>query len=103
MRSATKLKLGKDPYYRAFLHDQACFVCRIFNQEQRFRTEAAHVGERGLSQKCPDVEALPCCAWHHTEGPESLHKLGVKFWTRWGLVKADLVAYYQRMYSEVAA
>lgn len=95
MRSATRKHTGKDPAYRAFIAAQPCFICRLFKQYQQTRTEIAHVGERGLSQKCPDRETLPACAWHHRLGPESLHRLGVKFWQRWGLDKAKLLAEYQ--------
>lgn len=69
MRSATKLKIGKDPDYVAWLHDKPCVCCwlawfRMGNLreklnwveeylwwagdrafDQRSKTEAAHVAE----------------------------------------------------------
>ncbi len=109
MRSATKNRVGKDPKYLAFLHTLPCIVpeCSSKNLHKwddiaSARIEAAHVGDRGLSQKCPDREALPACIWHHRTGPESLHRLGAKFWTRWGLDRAALIAKHQRLFEEGA-
>ena len=103
MRSATRLKKDRDPAYLKWLHGEPCFICYLFRLEQNGRTEAAHVGDRGLSQKCPDSQALPCCAWHHRTGPESLHRLGGKFWQRWGLDKAELITAYRKKYEEEKA
>ena len=76
MRSATKNRVGKDPKYLAFLHTLPCCVCESYGVEQWTPTEAAHSGEHGLSQKCPDNEALAICKHHHTDGPLAQHKLG---------------------------
>lgn len=100
MRSATRKKTGRDPAYLTWLRLQKCFVCRIFQQEQRSPTQVCHVGERGLSQKCADSFTLPGCSEHHLTGPESLHRLGVRFWGRWGLDKSDLLSYYHLLFAE---
>jgi hypothetical protein len=63
-------------------------------------TEAAYVGKRGLSQKCPDREAIPLCKWHHTEGPESPHRLGKRFWSVWGIDRDELVRQLQERYEK---
>ena len=41
--------------------------------------EAAHtnaLGPRGLGQKASDFSAIPLCAAHHRENPDSYHRLG---------------------------
>lgn len=41
--------------------------------------EAAHtnvLGARGLGQKTSDFSAVPLCAAHHRESPDSYHRLG---------------------------
>lgn len=48
------------------------------------RTEAAHMGPRGLGMRCPDNEAMPLGTWHHNRagsggGPEAHHVLGKGF------------------------
>lgn len=102
-RSATRNRVGKNPTYLAWIRTLPCVVCLMVVAKsswheihafmfQRTATEAAHVGERGLSQKCPDRETLPLCRWHHTEGPESHHRLGKRFWTVWGLDRDALIA-----------
>lgn len=94
MRSATRKKIGKDPAYLKWLHDQPCIVCEIRKERQRSRTEAAHVGPRGLSQKCPDAEAIPLCRAHH----EEQHRLGKRFWEaanieRFAVILASRIRY----------
>lgn len=114
MRSATKKKLGKDKAYIAWLHTLPCVCCELLrlrlieagqadedSRVQTAPTEAAHVGEHGLSQKCPDREAIPLCgvtthmhgpaSGHHREGPTSGHKLQTKFWSYWGLNRDLLI------------
>ena len=115
VRSATRQKLGKDPAYLAWLHTLPCVCCeslRLFLIEagnlpenipaQSNPTEAAHVGDRGKSQKCPDRQAIPLCGHdprtqsrandHHREGPTSAHKLGKGFWRFWGINREELIA-----------
>lgn len=70
---------------------------------QRFATEAAHVGDRGLSQKAPDSTAIPLCKQHHTEGKDAAHKLQKKFWAHHGLDRDALVKELQARYQERAA
>lgn len=89
MRSATRKKIGKDPAYLKWLQNQPCLVCNTRKEQQRSRTEAAHVGLRGLSQKCPDREAIPLCRDHHREQ----HRHGKKFWKDFGLSAAGAILY----------
>ncbi len=64
----------------------------------RRQSEAAHVGERGLGQKCSDRETIPLCAAHHRTGPESHHVLGKAFFTHHKLDKDAIVAELNRLY-----
>jgi hypothetical protein len=103
VRSATRKRTGRDREYLAWIRSLPCVCCwqHVFWEivrdgfapglYQNPPTEAAHVGERGLSQKCPDREAIPLCKWHHTEGPESHHRLQRRFWEKWGLDRDTLV------------
>ena len=61
-------------------------------------TEAAHVGERGLGQKCSDREVIPLCAEHHRTGSESHHALGKKFWEHYGIDREAAITEYNRQY-----
>lgn len=67
------------------------------------RTEAAHIGQRGLRQKCKDREAMPLGQKHHLHqtaggGPESHHSLGVKFWNHHGLERDTVMAILNDLY-----
>jgi hypothetical protein len=92
MRSATRNKIGRDPQYLAWIRTLPCWLCENFHFDQRTRTEAAHVGRRGLSQKCPDREAIPLCTHHHRTGSASQHVLGKDFWTVWNVDRANIVS-----------
>ena len=111
MRSATKKKLGKDPAYLVWIRTLPCVCCPSTPKptlqdgdwrwtDQASPTEAAHVGERGLSQKCPDRQAIPLCAEHHREDRFSAHRLGKTFWEHYGLNKNTLIAQLNAWYDE---
>ena len=99
-----------DPKYRAFVRTFPCVACfgGLMADEdfgpleavlQGSRTECAHVGLRGLSQRCSDRETLPLCrAEHHQHGPESHHKLGKRFWAFHGLDRPALIAEANQRY-----
>lgn len=97
-RSATRLKLWRDPKYLQFIRDQPCIVCALLHVIQRYRTEASHIGERGLSQKCPDREAIPLCVEHHREERQSAHVMGKRFWSFHGLDKKELIERFNKQY-----
>lgn len=61
-------------------------------------TEAAHVGLRGLGQKCSDRETIPLCATHHRTGKDSHHVLQKSFWKFHGIDKDALIAELNRRY-----
>lgn len=75
-----------DDAYRAFIRRQPCICCG-----SRKYIECAHVGLRGMGQKCSDYDTLPLCSWHHVQGPESHHVLGRRFWIVWGLDRHALI------------
>jgi hypothetical protein len=89
-----------DGRYMEFIRSFPCFVCVMLRHRQATRTEAAHVGQRGLSQKCSDRETLPLCGTHHRTGEHSHHRMGKKFWTFWGISRIDLIAKYQQQYEK---
>ncbi len=97
----------ENPEYLAFVRQHGCVVCHLgmlVRDEdepcvQASLTEAAHVGLRGLSQRCSDTETLPLCATeHHREGPESAHVLSKHFWRVHGLNRDALIAQMQALY-----
>ena len=103
-RKRSKPRRGRvrDPKYLAWIRTLPCILsacehCRCFICAP---IEAAHVGERGLGQKCSDRETVPLCAAHHRLDRHSHHRLGHIFWTFHGLTRdaiiADLNARYER-------
>lgn len=123
MRSATRKETGKDAAYLAWLHTLPCVCCELLRMRlleaglseadcvvQTAPTEAAHVGDRGMSQRCPDRQAIPLCghtthmdgpaSGHHREGPASAHKLQTKFWSYWDLDRDVLIETLNATYDE---
>ena len=98
MRSATKSGKGKDSKYLEWIRNLPCCICALYGTKQAKPTEAAHVGDRGLSQKCPDREAIPLCEWHHREGPHAQHKIGRKFFSLHAIDKWALIAELNKNY-----
>ena len=95
----------RDPGYLDFIRSRACLLCsKIGYPEQGSPTEAAHVGDRGLRQKCSDRKTLPLCAHHHRTGKFSHHNLQKQFWSVWNLNRDELIEWYNALYeSERAA
>lgn len=87
-----------DEKYLAWIRRQTCVCCH-----NRKYVEAAHVGARGLGQKCSDREALPLCSWHHVQGPESHHVLGKNFFEHFGLDRQALISKYNQRYEHEKA
>jgi len=100
----TRLKRSKPPTLPQWVLDfwewvraQPCVCCQTIadaimhgNQKdslgnyrplQKSPTEVAHIGPRGLRQKCDPREVVPLCGvLHHRLGPYSAHRLGKEFW-----------------------
>ena len=53
----------------AFIRTLPCVCCGRTRGVQ-----AAHVGSRGMGQKCSDLETIPLCDFHHKEQ----HRIGMK-------------------------
>lgn len=111
-KKRTKPRRGavKDPAYLEWLRTLPCCVCAEWHGNatnaiaglhqpiQHSPTEAAHVGARGLGQRCDDREALPICTGHHRTGPLAHHILGKKFWSYHGLDRERLIAEYNHTF-----
>src|SRR5690242_2726336 len=85
----------QDDAYLAWLRTLPCIACATLRY-----VEAAHVGPRGISQKCHDRQALPICSEHHWRGAKSVHVLGRKFWEVWGLDRYRLIAEHNQQYED---
>lgn len=99
------IRPGKDPAYLAWLHTLPCAVpnCSTHDARSFFSeslVEAAHVGDRGLRQKCSDREAIPLCGYHHRIGQASHHCAGKNFWRIWKLDRDALIAHYNALYEQ---
>ena len=97
-RSKPRRGRERDSKYLAWLRTKPCFICRLDRLVQTSPTEAAHVGLRGLGQKCHDREAVPLCGEHHRLGPDSHHQLGKGFWAPRRLTAEDVIAYFGLLY-----
>jgi len=107
IRPRRKPRRGRviDRRYKGWIASLPCLVCEqdyviaveagirgvSVMEFQRGQTEVAHVGARGLGQKCSGRETLPLCAEHHRLGRDSHHRLGRKFFEHHGLDKAALI------------
>jgi hypothetical protein len=99
----------RDREYLAWIRQFSCVVCipPSSNWWMPFCgstvSEAAHVGQRGLGQKCSDRETIPLCAEHHRNGRDSVHVLGKRFWPHHGLDRYRLIAELNQRYPWEAA
>ena len=90
--------------YWDWIREQPCAVpnCpshRYKSWPGRGLIEAAHVGLRGLAQKCSGWEVLPLCTWHHGRGfPESHHTLGKGFWSYHNLDRFESIRVLRERY-----
>ena len=68
----------RHPDYLAWIRTLRCVVCARLSGGFTV-IEAAHtnaLGPRGLGQKASDFSAVPLCAGHHRDYPDSYHRLG---------------------------
>lgn len=58
---------GRDEAYKAWVRTQRCMVAEYLGDDRwcRGAVQAAHLGDRGMSQKAPDRTCGPLCEWHH--------------------------------------
>lgn len=84
--------------YWEWIRQQPCAAC---GWRHRFvsKVEVAHVGLRGLSQKCDPWQVIPLCKVHHSRGfPGSHHVLGKRFWNFHGLDRYELIREFKARY-----
>jgi hypothetical protein len=79
--------------YLRWIRQQPCAACHVEG-----RSEAAHCGGRGLSQKAADTQAIPLCADCHTRGPRAYHRLGRAAFER--AHRLDCAAVAERLHAE---
>ena len=93
---ARKYRHALNPMYLDWLRQQKCLLCPTGMQGGAI--EAAHVGVRGLGQKCADREAVSLCASHHRTGKQAHHVLGRKFWEFHKLDRDTTILAYHAAY-----
>jgi hypothetical protein len=112
-RRPRKKRATDNPEYLAWVHSWTCWVClmqfcksfEISDPREcrdgifrKGRTEAAHVGIRGLGQKCADKDSMPLCGAHHRTGALSAHVLGKRFWEVHGIDRSKVLTYLHAAY-----
>ncbi len=91
-----------DKSYLAWIRTLPCLICDHYRCEQIMHTEAAHVGDRGLGQKCSDFATVPLCGDHHRRLSTSHHALGKEFWAFHRLDRAEIIGRLVVRYPEQA-
>ena len=90
--------------YWDWIRTQPCAVCARHGFQQRSPSHAAHVGLRGLGQKCSGWDVLPLCQKHHSRGfPQSHHTLGKRFWKVHGIERYRMIRMYRLRYFGLTA
>ena len=77
--------------YMDFVSQLPCLACSRFGLRQLSRTEVAHVGPHGLGAKSSNINTIPLCTYHHTEGPDAYHRGVARFWARMGFTWQEAV------------
>jgi hypothetical protein len=90
----------EEPERLDFIRSLPCMICSILRSRQGSQTEAAHIGQRGLGQKCADSETAPLCALHHRIGEHAHHRLGKRFWIFWNLDRSEVISRYRSLYEK---
>jgi len=83
-RSRPRRGPDRCPEYLAWIRTLACVVCSRMSCGAAV-IEAAHthaLGPRGMGQKTSDFSAIPLCAAHHRENPDSCHRLGERWFAQ---------------------
>jgi len=85
--------------YWDWIREQPCAVHGEY-VHHHWLIEVAHVGFRGMSQKCDGWEVLPLCRYHHNRDFKfSHHTLGKRFWTFHNLDRSALIRHYRTLYA----
>lgn len=103
-RKPTKPRKDANPAYLAWLRERLCAVWLHSMSGKPIHCsgiiEAAHVGQRGLGQKCGDGYAIPLCTHHHRTGRYAQHVIGKRFWVYWGIGREDVIEALHKLYKE---
>ncbi len=89
-------------YLRWIRNNNWCLLCEKYGSETGtpWRTESAHSGPHGISQKASDLDSLPLCGRHHRTGKDSYHVLGTKFFQHHGLDREQIISRLRSEYEE---
>ena len=85
---------ARSPEYLAWIRTLPCLVCSRVSGGATV-IEAAHtnaLGRKGMGQKTTDFSAIPLCAAHHREYPDSYHRLGEPCFVRQHRIDVHQVA-----------
>lgn len=94
-RPPRRLATG-NPAYLEWIRSLPCVICSRLGKKQTSRTDAHHVGARGLGQKVADEQTIPLCHWeHHLFGPEAYHRMPKSFGAHHKLHIPRLIAWLQ--------
>lgn len=77
---------ARDAKYLNYIRSLPCAAC-----QREGRSEAAHFGDHGISQKASDYQTIPLCAACHRTGRRSYHCLGREGFERaWRVCCAEI-------------
>jgi hypothetical protein len=89
-------RVRPDPEYKAWI---ASLPCAVPDCSTGDGVEVAHIGDRGLSNRCPDRQTGPFCTTHHRDDRLGMHgRLGKNYWKHYGLNRDELIAELNRKY-----
>ena len=87
-RSLDEKGPARSQAHLALVRSMPCLCCP--HGAQRSPTRAHHpkgLFPRTMGKRITDLLCLPLCDWHHTEGPDALHRTGdeLGWWRRMGV------------------
>lgn len=95
----TYAKRPRDFAFMSFITCQTCAVCEAQHKPQFSKSYAHHAGQRAFGRKADDRTCIPLCWRHHERASSaSIHSLGKRFWSTYGLDRNALIVEYNERY-----